>query len=247
MKREEVEEDEEEEEEEEPEPESEPKLAIGSHTSFDKHVAPLLAQLITVCNFSKPELSVVCMATMMNEEEDESIHHFCLLPKHASPLMADIGSIVELAGGKFPRHLMPNLMMMRDLPSKPWPTIIKDTNSDLVFKSILKLSELISQACEKYTFPLALVIQSPQAINSYIVVGKWPSQEFEGIQFARVLGKCKGYTEEAVKTLCGEKGAEEANFMVEMAKMGKNIKALESGKITLDEFGENQKKIKREK
>lgn len=182
--------------------------AIGPESDYDNRVSPLINELMTLAKSVSPPIPFAACSTFVSSESDEkegSVSSAYATQKGTTPRMQRILSIA-MNRGLPPFSLMATMMMgkmnnKREL-DKGWYRATKKHHDvmkkmDVILKQV---EELVDQG-EEYIFPTAIVVQTPQK-GTYRVIGSYPSKEYDGIQFMRVIAS-QGMSTDAVSTLLG--------------------------------------------
>lgn len=179
-------------------------LPLFSEEDYDINVAPLVDEIVELCKSVEPNFPLAICSTFASEESDTGEVSCCtaLVQAHASQRMRYIASVCQNRG-KPPMALMAQMHLGKVTEKemdKDWykSTPKHKTVGMKIFKLVRQFEKIVN---ETYIFPTALVLQC-NTPGKYLVAGKWPSQNYDGIQFMRVIAQ-HGFTEEAVRQITG--------------------------------------------
>lgn len=197
--------------------------ALSSEEVYDTEVSPLVKQIIELCKSVEPNIPIAACSTFASEESTSGEGSCCsaIVPEHASPRMRYIASVCRNSG-KPPMALVAQLNLGEKTAKELDGTWYKGSKAHTAAgKKILTLLGRVERLVNvTHHFPTAIVVQVPRK-NRYKVVGQWPSQVYDGIQFMRVIAQ-HGFGDEAVKLLTsGEPGM--GDFILRMRNMSKNL------------------------
>lgn len=204
---------------------------ISSEEIYDKEISPLIGQLVKLCTSSKTYIPIVTCSTFWNAER--GIEGSCcsaVVKPGASRRMFEISSIASNSG-KASMGIFAKMMLGKPTNQEldaDWYECTHEHNVLLVndlYPIMMKIDKLVN---ETYYFPTAIVIQAPVK-GRYMVIGKHPSQAFQGIQQMRTIAG-HGFSQAGASALAGN-GAEADHIMSMRSRMQKHAPKVKKEKI----------------
>jgi hypothetical protein len=178
---------------------------ISSEEIYDKEVSPLIEQLVKACSGPEVHIPIVTCSTFWNAERDlEGSCCSASVKPGASRRMFEIATIARNRG-KVCMSTFAKMMIGKPTTQEldaDWYECTHEHNVLLVnemYPLMMKIDKLVN---ETYHFPTAIVIQAPIE-GKYMVIGKHPSEAYQGIQQMRVIAQ-HGYSQAGASALAGK-------------------------------------------
>lgn len=169
---------------------------ISPESVYDDEVDPLMKRLIFMCKTQK--VPMLSCSTFRSSDGKEGSVCSVILGDNASLRMQHLLPIV--AGNGLPSHMVFARIMLGDDQGfdDKWYKGVTEQKFAPIEKLAREIETLVNQT---YVFPTAIIIQTPTP-KRYLIIGQYPSDKYEGIQYMRVIAE-HGYSNVAAKTLCG--------------------------------------------